>query len=158
MEKMKLHEAFRLFRKHNERLGITTKGQDKRPLRARIVLKDTFFREDLRPLPVEKRTYAFTSDNKALIPGQLGYSVFAFCESDRDSIRIEYLQESDVESCEAETGDHRSLKLLREDFATEDLWKELCEAVGADPGATSVTIEFDERRVTAEHAQREGNE
>lgn len=121
MEKMKLHEAFELFRERNKRLGITRKGQDKRPLGARIVLKDTFFREDLRPIPVEKRTYTFTSDNKAFIPGQMGYSVFASCEADHNRIRIEYLEESDVESCEAETDQDAAGEYERAERRIRDL-------------------------------------
>lgn len=91
-------EIYKLFEDHNKFLGITTKGQDAKPLKAYIVMKDEFFREDMRPLPEEERTYEFTSDNKAFISGQIGYSVFAFCQKDNDCMRIECIDDGYVES------------------------------------------------------------
>ena len=91
-------QIYKLFEDHNKFLGIKTKGQDSQPLVGYIVIKDEWFREDLRPLPEEERTYRFTSDNKAFIPGQGGYSVFAFCVADSsDCIRIEHLEDRYIE-------------------------------------------------------------
>lgn len=90
-------QIYKLFEDHNKFLGIKTKGQDNQPLVGYIVLKNEWFREELRPLPEEKRTYRFTSDNKAFIPGQGGYSVFAFCDADGDCTRIEHIADAYIE-------------------------------------------------------------
>lgn len=62
-----------LMRRHNEHNGITCKGKDPEPIRARILFKEEAFSVKF---PEDKRVYEFTSDNKAYIPGQSSNSIF----------------------------------------------------------------------------------
>ena len=49
---------------------------------------------------IKYRTLTFNNYEKALCPNDLGYSIFAYCEYDNTSCRIENYDDSKFESCE----------------------------------------------------------
>lgn len=69
-------------------------------MRGRIVLKNKALNQAYAPYPEASRTYVFDNYEKALTPGDGGYSIFAYCEADGDCMRIERLCDDLVESAE----------------------------------------------------------
>lgn len=63
----------------------------------RVVISNSVLNKEY---PVEQRTYEFTNYNKALTPDDLGYSIFAYCKTDNDCMRIENYSDADVEYAE----------------------------------------------------------
>lgn len=70
---MSIQEIEKRMRSHNNIQGVTCKGRDQRPLKARVQFTADAFDA---PLPESKRLYEFTSDNKAYIAGQSSNSIF----------------------------------------------------------------------------------
>lgn len=50
--------------------------------------------------PKPSRTFEFSNYNKALTSDDGGYSIFAYCPADGDSMRIENYSSDDFEECE----------------------------------------------------------
>ena len=73
--------------KFNEERGYTTKG-NKEKLEGIVVFTEDSFN---KPFTINERSYHFTSDNKAFLPNQLGYSIFADCLDGKDiGVRIDW--------------------------------------------------------------------
>lgn len=92
MEKITWGELEKAMWNFNKEHGYTTKGNEKR-LRGVVV-----FREDSwdKPYTETQRSYQFSSDNKAFLPDQLGYSIFADCLDGKDlGVRIDWYMKDD---------------------------------------------------------------
>lgn len=74
MKKITYPELREAFYKHNEENNITTKGVGK-PIYGVIVFKSENWPD--KDYSLESRSYRVSSDNKAYIAGQGGYSIFA---------------------------------------------------------------------------------
>lgn len=104
---MKLSELKTKMQEFNRKHSIGTAADIKRAadgevirMRGRIVLKDAALNQAYAPYPEASRTYVFYNYEKALTPGDGGYSIFAYCEADNDCMRIEGLRDDLVESAE----------------------------------------------------------
>lgn len=87
MKKVTWSEVEKAMWKFNEEHGYTTKGTEKR-LEAVVVFTEDSFS---RPFTVEERSYRFSSDNKAFLPNQLGYSIFGDCLDGNDlGVRLDW--------------------------------------------------------------------
>ena len=64
-----------------------------------VVLKNNALNTDYGPYSKDSRTYTFSNYNKALTANDLGYSIFAYCKADKDTMRIEHYTDKDFESC-----------------------------------------------------------
>jgi hypothetical protein len=87
MTKMTWREMYNAMCNFNEQHGYTTKGTDKE-LKGVVV-----FTEDSYPTTYteKERSYAFTSDNKAFLPNQLGYSIYGNCLDGNDlGVRLDW--------------------------------------------------------------------
>lgn len=104
---MKLSELKTKMREFNLKHSINTAASIKRAadgeairMRGRIVLKNEALNQAYAPYPEASRIYVFSNYEKALTPGDGGYSIFAYCEADGDYMRIERLRDDLVESAE----------------------------------------------------------
>lgn len=89
MEKKKYtwQEMHDLMFKFNEEHGHTSKGNAARLVAVAVIKEESFKRK----YSLLQRSYQFTSDNKAFIPGQIGRSVFANCLDGTDmGVRLDY--------------------------------------------------------------------
>ena len=87
MKKITWSELENAMWKFNEEHGYTTKGNEKK-LKGIVVFTEDSFR---KPFTEFQRSYQFTSDNKAFLPNQLGYSIFADCLDGTDNgVRIDW--------------------------------------------------------------------
>lgn len=85
---MTYEEMKDLFWKHNEDNNIRTKGVDKTPLYAIIVFSQDNWEKQYSETD---RSYRVSSDNKAFIPNQLGYSIFMDCLNGHDNgVRLDW--------------------------------------------------------------------
>lgn len=75
MQKISYGQLKAEFWKFNVEHGYTTKGTDKKLVGVIVFTVDSYTRKYTEI----QRSYRVTSDNKAFIPGQLGYSIFAGC-------------------------------------------------------------------------------
>ena len=86
MQLISWEELTTTMRKFNIDNGYTAKGNDKRISGVVVFEKDSFS----RPYTEKQRSYEFTSDNKAFLPGQIGNSIFADCiDGSDDGVRID---------------------------------------------------------------------
>lgn len=100
---MLFSELKEIMREFNKSLNIkhscsyvnNDKGQNKTIIAEVVISNDLFNNE----LPREYRTYEFNNYNKALCSDDLGYSIFAYCKTDQDILRIERLADSQIEEC-----------------------------------------------------------
>lgn len=104
MEYSELLKKMREFNlKHKiERAACVAKNASGETVRMRghVVLSERALNPKFAPYSAESRTYSFDNYEKALTPGDGGYSIFAWCEADQDSMRIESLPDSMVEDAE----------------------------------------------------------
>lgn len=104
---MKLSELKAKMMEFNRRHSIETAAGVKRSadgdvirMRGHVILKNEVMNCKHATIPEASRTYVFDNYEKALTPGDGGYSIFAYCEADRDCMRIERLRDDLVESAE----------------------------------------------------------
>lgn len=101
MKKITWKELEKAMWDFNEEHGYTHKG-NKLHLEGVVVFTANSFNKYYSE---ESRSYLFTSDNKAFLPNQLGYSIFANClDGTDDGVRIDwYMKDTDnpwkVEYC-----------------------------------------------------------
>ena len=87
MKKVTWREVEKAMWKFNEEHGYTTKGNKER-LEAVVVFTEDSFSKHYTE---KDRSYQFSSDNKAFLPNQLGYSIFADCLDGHDlGVRIDW--------------------------------------------------------------------
>ena len=87
IKKITWNEVEKAMWNFNEEHGYTTKGNENR-LEAVVVFTEDSFN---RPYTEKERSYKFSSDNKAFLPNQLGYSIFANCLDGTDiGVRIDW--------------------------------------------------------------------
>ena len=92
MKKITWSELCKAMWKFNEEHGYTTKGNEKK-LRGVVVFTEDSWN---KPYTEIQRSYEFTSDNKAFLPNQLGYSIFANCLDGSDNgVRIDWYMKAD---------------------------------------------------------------
>ena len=92
MKKITWSELEKAMWKFNEEHGYTHKGNEKRLEGVVVFTADSFN----KPYTEKERSYAFTSDNKAFLPNQLGYSIFADCLDESDlGVRIDWYMRAD---------------------------------------------------------------
>ncbi len=92
MKKITWGEVEKAMWKFNEEHGYTTKGNKER-LEAVVVFKEDSWD---KPFTEKERSYQFSSDNKAFLPNQLGYSIFADCLDGKDlGVRIDWYMRDD---------------------------------------------------------------
>lgn len=101
---MKYSEVKNQMRGFNEKHGIERKVCTKYTedgqlveMVAEVVLSNNCLRKEY---PKEQRTYRFDNYNKALTSSDMGYSIFAQCVADEDIMRIENLNDSNIEEAE----------------------------------------------------------
>ena len=94
MTKMTWNEISKAMWKFNEDHGYTTKGTKERLEAVVVFTKDSFSKD----FTETERSYKFTSDNKAFLPNQLGYSIFADCLDGQDlGVRIDwYMRDTEM--------------------------------------------------------------
>jgi hypothetical protein len=109
MKKVTWSELEKAMWKFNEEHGYTHKGNEKRLEGIVVFTEDSF----TKPYTEFQRSYVLTSDNKAFLPHQLGYSIFADClDGTDDGVRIDWYMRDDkmpwkVEYCVLlEEGEH----------------------------------------------------
>ena len=91
MKRLTYPELRKAFCDFNEQNNITTKGTGK-AIKGVIVFKSENWPNDNYSL--ESRSYEVSSDNKAFIPGQLGYSIFGSAlDGTDDGVRLEQCME-----------------------------------------------------------------
>ena len=73
-EKFSYKELVTMLRKFNAENEVTVQGSGKE-IRGVVVFKQSNFTKEYS---LEARSYVISSDNKAFIPGQCGYSIFGF--------------------------------------------------------------------------------
>ena len=101
MKKITWNEIEKAMWKFNEERGYTTKGTAEHLEAVVVFTKDSFTRE----FTETERSYQFSNDNKAFLPNQLGYSIFADCLDGKDlGVRIDcYMRDTEnpweVEYC-----------------------------------------------------------
>lgn len=88
MEKMTWQEAKEYLIKYNKDHGYTSKGNmDCTCTMVAVISEDSFD----KPYSLEARSYEFTNDNKAFLPSNAGYSVFASSLDRSDNgVRLEW--------------------------------------------------------------------
>ena len=87
MKKVTWREVEKAMWQFNEERGYTTKGNKER-LEAVVVFTEDSFKKHYTE---KDRSYQFSSDNKAFLPNQLGYSIFADCLDGHDlGVRIDW--------------------------------------------------------------------
>lgn len=92
MKKITWSELEKAMWKFNEEHGYTTKGNEV-VQEAVVVFTENSFN---RPYTEKERSYMFSSDNKAFLPNQLGYSIFADCLDEKDlGVRIDWYMRDD---------------------------------------------------------------
>ena len=98
MKKLTWNEFESLMYNHNVKNNITVKGQDEHPLIGIVVYKQgNYFKKEYTEL---ERSYRVSSNNKAFIPGQIGYSIFADCLDNIDiGVRLDYYPDWIVDYC-----------------------------------------------------------
>lgn len=74
MEKMNWFEARRYMREFNKKHNVTTKGlNSSKCIMVAVISEDSFN----QAYTLEERSYMFSNDNKAFLPGMGGYSIYA---------------------------------------------------------------------------------
>jgi hypothetical protein len=92
MKKITWSELEKAMWKFNEVNGYTTKGTEKH-LEGVVVFKEESWD---RPYTEQQRSYRVSSDNKAFLPNQLGYSIFGDCLDDKDlGVRLDWYMRDD---------------------------------------------------------------
>lgn len=92
MKKLTWSEVEKAMWNFNEEHGYKTKGNEKR-LEAVVVFTEDSFN---RPYTERDRSYQFSSDNKAFLPNQLGYSIFGDCLDGNDlGVRLDWYMRAD---------------------------------------------------------------
>lgn len=87
MKKITWSELEKAMWEFNNAHGYTTKGTEKR-LEAVVVFTENSFP---RPYTRVERSYKLSSDNKAFLPNQLGYSIFGDCLDGSDlGVRLDW--------------------------------------------------------------------
>lgn len=87
MKKITWSEVEKAMWAFNEEHGYTSKGNAKR-LEAVVVFTEDSF---TKPYTERDRSYQFSSDNKAFLPNQLGYSIFGDCLDGSDlGVRLDW--------------------------------------------------------------------
>lgn len=129
--KLTWNEVCKLMKQHNKQNNITSKGEDKSPLRAVVVFpKDTFS----KPFTETERSYRFSSDNKGFLPNMNSSSIFGSCLDGTDNnIRLDnYIYYSwKVDYCYLiyDSLSIADIKSFDKKFLTEDELEELEENV-----------------------------
>lgn len=102
---MTFSELKKVIRDFNDKHGIERKVDykynDKGELIrivARVVIAKGVFYPQFDD--IKYRTLTFNNYEKALTSNDLGYSIFAYCEYDKTSCRIEHYSDSKFENCE----------------------------------------------------------
>ena len=132
--KLTWNEVCKLMKQHNKQNNITSKGEDKSPLRAVVVFpEDTFS----KPFTETERSYRFSSDNKGFLPNMNSSSIFGDCLDGTDKgIRLdEYIYYSwKVDYCYLiyDSLSISDIKNLDKEFLTEDELEELEENVNVN--------------------------
>jgi hypothetical protein len=87
MKKITWGELEKAMWKFNEEHGYTSKGNKER-LEAVVVFTEDSWN---KPYTEEQRSYRLSSDNKAFLPNQLGYSIFGDCLDGKDlGVRLDW--------------------------------------------------------------------
>lgn len=87
MKKITWSELEKAMWKFNEKHGYTSKGNEKR-LEAVVVFTEDSWN---KPYTETQRSYQLSSDNKAFLPNQLGYSIFGDCLDGTDlGVRLDW--------------------------------------------------------------------
>ena len=108
---MTFSELLKHMREFNSRNGIKRKVDTKRKedgtlveMKGRVVFKPSSLNQEYQKqygeYSRESRTFDFNNYNKALTSDDGGYSIFAYCPTDKDSMRIESYSDDDFEECE----------------------------------------------------------
>lgn len=92
MKKLTWSEICKAMWNFNEEHGYKTKGNEKR-LEAVVVFAEDSWN---KPYTEEQRSYQFSSDNKAFLPDQIGYSIFGDCLDGKDlGVRLDWYMRAD---------------------------------------------------------------
>ena len=101
---MKYSELVKLMRNFNDQHEIERAVDTKKnaageriEMTGYVVIKEDRLNPKYGPYPRERRIYKFSNYEKALTPGDGGYSIFAYNEADDDCMRIEGYSDSDIE-------------------------------------------------------------
>lgn len=119
----------KLMEQHNKQNNITSKGEDKSPLRAMVVFPESTFS---KPFTETERSYCFSSDNKGFLPNMNSSSIFGSCLDGTDNnIRLDdYIYYSwKVDYCYLiyDSLSIADIKSFDKEFLTEDELEELEE-------------------------------
>ena len=98
---MTFSELLKIMREFNNKHDITHASSiiDGVKMVAEVIFKDKALNPAYAPYSKASRTYRFNNYNKALTTDDLGYSIFAYCKTDNDTMRIERYTNKDFESC-----------------------------------------------------------
>lgn len=87
MKKLTWSELEKAMRKFNEEHGYTVKGTEKRLEGVVVFTEDSWS----KAYTEQQRSYRVTSDNKAFLPNQSGYSILGDCLDDADlGVRLDW--------------------------------------------------------------------
>ena len=129
--KLTWNEVCKLMKQHNKQNNITSKGEDKSPLRAVVVFPENTFSKSFTET---ERSYRFSSDNKGFLPNMNSSSIFGSCLDGTDNnIRLDnYIYYSwKVDYCYLiyDSLSIVDIKSFDKKFLTEDELEELEENV-----------------------------
>ena len=98
---MTFSELLKSMREFNNKYNIAHASSiiDGVEMVAEVIFKDEALNPTYAPYSKASRTYRFDNYNKALTTDDLGYSIFAYCKTDNDTMRIERYTNKDFESC-----------------------------------------------------------
>ena len=89
MKKISFEDVYERFVKHNQENDVEHQFSDRDRLEAVIVFKPESCKD--KEYSLESRSYKFTSDNKAFIPGMCSNSIFADSLDKSDlGVRLDY--------------------------------------------------------------------
>ena len=101
---MKFSEVKKAMKEFNSKHGIERKVCTKHKedgtlieMKAYAILKQELFKT---PRTDEERKFEFSNYNKALASGDLGFSIFAYCEKTKEFDRIENLSNDDIQDAD----------------------------------------------------------
>lgn len=98
MTKMTWNEALEYLRDYNRKYGYRCGGN---PIKKHCTVVAVLKPEAMIDPNADEahRTYVFTNENKAVLDGMMGYSIFATNMGTKGCERIEHLYDKDVEYC-----------------------------------------------------------
>ena len=103
MQTMKWSEALEYLREYNRRHGFRQGNTPDKYCVMVAVLKPEAMID--KNADEDHRTYTFNNNNKAVLDGMIGYSIFATNKGTKGCERIEHLMDKDVEYCYVKSED-----------------------------------------------------